>query len=115
MERKPKPWPLLESAFHRARQNGCAYDFLANGIQACLENAASLAKEFSCLAAHGFNARAQFVMATAMEEMGKALILFDFVRISWDQKDWISALCKAFYNHIKKAAYAKIVYWPGSG
>jgi AbiV family abortive infection protein len=54
-------------------------------------------------------------MATAMEEMGKALILFDFVRITWDRKDWINGLCRAFYNHIKKAAYAKIIYWPGSG
>jgi AbiV family abortive infection protein len=54
-------------------------------------------------------------MATAMEEMGKALILFDFCRIPWDRKNWISLLSHAFYNHIKKAAYAKTVYRPGNG
>jgi hypothetical protein len=54
-------------------------------------------------------------MATAMEELGKALILFDFVRIPWDQKEWVAGLCAAFYNHLKKAAYSKTIYFPGSG
>src|ERR1700732_2660684 len=102
MERKPKPWILLEAAFYRALENGRAYDFLSKGIQACLENAALLAQEFSCLAANSFNARAQFVMATAMEEMGKALILFDFARIPWHRREWTNLLCRAFYTHVKK-------------
>jgi AbiV family abortive infection protein len=115
MPHRPKPGPLLEAAFRKAQANNCAYEFLSDGIKACLENADSLAKEFSCLASNGFNARAQFVMATAMEELGKALILFDLVRIPWDKKEWITALCKAFYNHLNKAAYAKTVFFPGSG
>ena len=24
-------------------------------------------------------------------------------------------MCQAFYNHVKKGAYAKVIYWPGSG
>jgi AbiV family abortive infection protein len=54
-------------------------------------------------------------MATAMEELGKALILFDFVRIPGEKKEWITALCKAIYNHLNKAAYAKTIFFPGSG
>jgi len=115
LTRRPKPGPLLDAAFRRAQEHKREYEFLESGIRACLENVDSLAMEFSCLASHGFNARAQFVMATAMEELGKALILFDFVRIPWDRKEWIAGLCAAFYNHLKKAAYAKTVYFPGSG
>jgi len=115
MADRPKAWKFLLDAFDRACQCGRGYEFLSTGIEACLENAISLSKEFACLAAHGFNARAQFVMATAMEEMGKALVLFDLARIPWRQREWVVGLCKAFYNHLKKAAYAKIIYWPGSG
>jgi AbiV family abortive infection protein len=115
MANRPKPWIALEAAFYRAVENGRAYEFIASGIEICLENAVSLAAEFACLVSNDFNARVQFVMATAMEEIGKALILFDFARIPRAKKDWITGLCKAFYSHLKKGAYAKIIYWPGSG
>jgi len=65
------------------------------------------------MASNGFNARAQFLMATAMEELGKALILFDFVRVPWDQKQLVAGLCAAFYNHLNKSAYAKTIYFTG--
>lgn len=115
MARRPKAGVELTAAFEAAVANGHAYEFLSNGILACLENIASLTDEFSFLASHGSNARAQFVMATAMEEVGKALILFDLVRIPWDNKDRVAGLCRAFYNHLRKAAYARTIYWPGNG
>jgi len=115
MSRRPKAGPILEAAFRKAQENNRAYEFLSQGIGACLEYASSLAQEFACLAGHMFNARAQFVMATTMEELGKALILFDFARIPWEKKEWLGELCRAFYSHLKKAAYAKTVYFPGSG
>jgi AbiV family abortive infection protein len=115
MADRPEAWKSLLAAFDHACQCGRGYEFLSTGIDACLENAISLSEEFACLAAHDFNARAQFVMATAMEEMGKALILFDLGRIPWKRREWVVGLCKAFYSHLMKAAYAKIIYWPGSG
>jgi AbiV family abortive infection protein len=115
MPRRPNAAKALEAAFSEAVARGRGYEFLSTGIEACLDNALSLAMEFSCLASHGFSARAQFVMATAMEEAGKALILFDLARLPWDRKEAIAGLCKAFYNHLRKAAYAKIIHWPGNG
>jgi AbiV family abortive infection protein len=115
MGKRPEQWKILKAAFDRERNSGLAYKFLADGIEACLENASFLLAEFLCLASNGFNARAQFVYATAMEELGKVLILFDFARVSWQREEWVTLLCKAFYHHLKKAAYAKVIYWPGSG
>ena len=53
--------------------------------------------------------------ATCMKEMGKALILFDFVRADCRQDGRLKLLCKALYNHLNKYGYARTVHFPGSG
>ena len=60
-------------------------------------------------------AAAQFIYATCMEEMGKALILLDLVRADFRQDGRLKLLCKAFYDHLCKYGYAKTICSPGTG
>lgn len=113
--KRPPAWKILFDAFQRSRENSRAFAFLSDGINVCIDNAASLLDNFKLLAAHKRNSLAQFSYATALEEMGKALLLLDLVRIEWKREEWLHRLCKAFYSHLEKGGYARIVIDPGSG
>lgn len=58
-----------------------AYSRLSEGITATLDNAEALLNDAAVLVHAKRNARAQFLVATANEEMGKVYILLDMCRV----------------------------------
>ena len=114
-DRRPEGWRVLIDAIETATSADHLPGFLSEGIRACISNAESLATDLSVLVNNRRIAAAQFVYATCMEEMGKALILLDIVRADLRQDARLKLLCKAFYNHLKKYGYAKTIYSPGRG
>ena len=116
-DQRPKAWRVLCDAIETARRSDHLLGFLSEGIRACISNAESLAMDLSVLVNNKRIAAAQFVYATCMEEMGKALILLDLVRADFrqDKDERLKLLCKAFSNHLKKYGYAKTICSPGTG
>ena len=50
--------------------------------------------------------RAEFLTATATEEMGKAYILVDMCRVDFKKRsETVRYLCRAFYDHVRKHVY----------
>jgi AbiV family abortive infection protein len=103
---------MLLAACEAARAKGELFEFVGNGISACVDNAESLAQDLAVLIEQKRTAAAQFIYATCMEEMGKASILLDMVRADCRPDGRLKLLCKAFYSHLKKYGYAKTVVVP---
>ena len=83
-----------------------AFQRLSEGIDAILDNAATLLDEAGLLAEAKRYERAEFLIATAQEEMGKAYILLDMCRVDLARRqDVLRRLCRAFYSHILKHVY----------
>ena len=62
-----------------------------------------------CLVHNGRYASAKFLLVTGGEELTKVHILLDACRLDFERyESVVRALCKAFYDHIKKHAYAKV-------
>jgi len=113
MARRPKQSDQLADLLAGAIGAGYLYDFLAKGIGACIENAASLRTDVAVLLSGERYAAAQFMYTTAFEEIGKALILFDVVRANAARSGGYRKLCGSFYNHLQKFGYANTVLHPG--
>lgn len=101
----PKRGPaLFEQLF--GRDQSIAFDLVSTGISAILKHASALLDEAGILAAARRYERAEFLIATAQEEMGKAYILADMCRVDlakWE--DVLRRLCGGFYDHVLKNVY----------
>jgi len=83
-----------------------AFNRLFEGIIAVLDNAEALLDDAAILADAGRYERAEFLIATAQEEMGKAYILLDMCRIDLARRqDVLRHLCRSFYSHVLKHVY----------
>src|SRR5215470_12110093 len=86
---------------------------LANRIVGCTRNARRLLDDAAFLVQAERYATATFVTTTATEEIAKAYILLDCVRLSSSRHtNVLKRLCRAFYDHIAKHAYYSIHRFP---
>lgn len=110
---EPDPAGLLyENLFDHCEREK-TLEIISEGLTACLENADSLIQDAKILANNKRYSTAIFLLTTADEEMAKSYILLDACRLDFlrnlsEQK----RLCKAFYNHIYKYAYYKVLSFP---
>jgi AbiV family abortive infection protein len=112
--RRPRQSEELLDVLKVAIDEGTIWPLISEGICACVENAASLRKDFLVLVENRRFPAAQFMYVTCMEEVGKAAILFDVARTSLAAM-FLPRLCRAFYNHAAKFAYARVLVSPGRG
>jgi AbiV family abortive infection protein len=82
-----------------------AFARLSAGLDAIIEHAETLLDDAAILLSAKRYARADFLLATASEEMGKAYILLDMCRVDFKRQDVLHRLCRWFYNHIYKHVY----------
>jgi AbiV family abortive infection protein len=98
---------LFERIFGHADQ-GYALDRISAGILAVLEHVEALLVEVQYLRTGGYRARAEFLLTTANEELGKAHLLLDAARLDATRHmSDLNALCVGFYNHLTKYAYMR--------
>lgn len=112
--RRPRQSDVLIGVLKNAVDRNVIWPLVADGICACVENAVSLREDLLVLTANRRFPAAQFIYATCMEEIGKALILFDVARIDL-AAGFLPHLCRAFYSHAAKFAYARTSACPGRG
>jgi len=87
---------------------------LAEGIDSIQENASRLIKDIDLLIANKRYPSAVFLLATADEEIAKAYILLDMCRVDFSRHEsTLKKLCQAFYNHVTKHAYNKVIRHKG--
>lgn len=83
-----------------------AFRRISEGVDAILDNAAILLDEAALLTGANRYERAEFLIGTAQEEMGKAYILLDMCRVDLARRlDVLRRLCRAFYDHVRKHVY----------
>jgi AbiV family abortive infection protein len=86
---------------------------LSNGIVGCTRNAGRLLGDAAFLVQTERYATATFVTTTAAEEIAKAYILLDGVRVDFSRHtNVLKRLCHAFHDHIAKHAYYSIHRFP---
>jgi AbiV family abortive infection protein len=83
-----------------------AFDRISVGLSAIVEHAAGLVNDPELLAASKRYERADFLVATAREELGKLYVLLDMCRVDIQKHESILRhLCGAFYSHMLKYVY----------
>ena len=86
-----------------------ALEIIAAGIATIVRHAGSLLADAQLLADSERYERAEFLAATAREEMGKHYILVDMCRLDLARHESIlRGLCKVFYGHEVKHAYFEL-------
>lgn len=102
---KPKrPTELFQCLF--AGDADLAFKLLSKGIIAMLDNAEGLVDDAALLADGKRYDRADFLAATALEEIGKAYILLDMCRVDLARHQHVLRhLCSSFYSHVLKHVY----------
>ena len=89
---------------------------LSAGIHRIIENAESLLQDATLLADARRYERADFLSATAREEMAKVYVLIDMCRLDFAKHHAeLKRLCHVFYDHVRKHAYFELIAksWPG--
>lgn len=82
---------------------------ISSGISSVIENAGLLLADADVLAQAKRYERAEFLAATAREEMGKIYVLVDICRLNFGRHEGLlRGLCKAFYGHEIKHAYFEL-------
>lgn len=103
-ERPYRPAELFAQLFERDPSR--SFERLSDGIVAIIRNAHELLNDADLLAKARRYERAEFLCATAQEEMGKAYMLVDMCRVDFEKRqDVLRRLCKAFYSHVLKHVY----------
>lgn len=82
-----------------------ALERLSSGVVAMLDNADGLIDDAAVLVEAKRYDRAEFLVATAQEEMGKAYMLLDMCRVNFIHQHVLRPLCSSFYSHVLKHAY----------
>lgn len=102
---------LYENLFERRDQDD-SLKLISQGISVIIKNVHWLLEDAKILADRKRFARANFFLATAKEEIGKAYILIDMCRLDFLKHNAnLKHLCKAFYDHVPKHAYYKTIFY----
>jgi AbiV family abortive infection protein len=108
--RPPKAGPLLYLNLFEHRERRASLEKIAGGISAIVDNAARLLSDVDLLVSQDRFSSARFLLTTAREEIGKALILLDMCRLdSHRYENVVRRLADAFYVHEAKQAYFSIL------
>lgn len=101
--RPNRPDALYDHLFGEPAET--AFECISAGIIAIMENAEELLEDAAILVGLKRYARADFLIATAQEELGKAFVLLDMCRVNLSQKGVLQRLCRTFYSHVLKNVY----------
>ena len=105
--RRPEPGPALhQGLFVKSRDPIAA---VAEGIGYLIRNARRLYEDAKVLSEANRPVSAEFLLATAKEEVGKVFLLLDMIKLDFAKHESIlRRLCRAFYNHGVKSAYTTL-------
>lgn len=111
MQQKP---PIKFKQFYKnifeGPQEIRSIELLSKGLKAIITNTERLLSDVELLISSGKFASASFLRATADEEMAKFNIMLDMCRLDFEANNsTLKKLCSAFYDHIYKLAYNRIV------
>jgi len=111
---RPLQGNTLYKALFQSRTDESSLKTISSGILACCTNARRLFDDAKTLTNADRFATAQFLLATADEEIGKVYILLDMLRLDFAKHEGeLRKLCGAFYNHLSKHAYTDVLRFPG--
>lgn len=109
----PKPGIKLYENLFNGLSCGVILNRISEGIYAAIENSNRLIEDVELLLKSKRFASAGFLLATADEEMAKVYILLDMCRLDFHRHENIlKQLCRAFYDHVVKYAYNKVIRFP---
>ena len=108
----PQPSGLLYKNLFDGDMRDITLDRLSKGLDAIVENAKWLLEDAKVFADAKRYTRADFLVATAEEEIAKSYILLDACRLDFTRhKSVLKRLCRAFYSHVEKYAYYKVAHF----
>ena len=109
-KKRPSPSSQLYRNLFKIRKAPSTLEQISLGIKACIKNANRLLADANILAEKKRYPSARFLVTTAQEEIAKLYILIDMCRLDFKRHQTeLHRLCRAFYNHIAKHAYLKLV------
>ena len=92
------------------REDSVTIKVISEGLAAIVTNVSRLIEDVKVLAATAHYSSAGFLLTTADEEMAKCYILLDACRVDFSRhQNVLKALCRAFYDHVKKHAYIQVI------
>ena len=111
--RAPNPADVLFKNLFEGCTPKESFKLVADGLSASHKNAARLLSDARYLVEGGRLSSARFILTTAREEIAKSYILVDSCRLDVEKYTSIlRRLCRAFYDHISKQAYVKVLGFP---
>lgn len=115
--RANRPPKLDEALFENlfcVRKPEETIEVISRGLSSFLTNATRLLGDVEVLVRAERYATAAFLLATAHEEMAKTYIMLDACRLDFSRHtNVLKALCRAFYDHVIKHAYARVACFSG--
>jgi AbiV family abortive infection protein len=113
LDKKPNPGDVLYKNLFATRDRDQTFAIISDGCTIILKNADRLVKDAKLLKDGGGYVSASFLAFTAREETAKSHILLDACRLDFSHHhNVLKRLCKAFYNHVAKYAYYKVLSFP---
>lgn len=110
----PKPGSQLYESLFVGLDHEQTLVRISEGIKAAITNAGRLLGDVEVLIKSERHASARFLLTTADEEMAKPYILLDMCRLDFSKhENALRNLCRAFYDHVAKHAYNKIIRFVG--
>ena len=110
---RPRPADLLFDNLFECCSTTESFKLIVEGISASYKNAGRLLSDAEYLSDGGRLSSARFILATAREEIAKSYILLDTCMLDWKKHTSVlRRLCQAFYDHIAKHAYLKMLRFP---
>jgi len=108
----PKPGDQLFENLFVNRDREQTLETISEGLIAFMDNARRLLEDAEILLKAERSASTQFLITTANEEMAKSYILLDACRLDLSRhKSELKRLCLAFYDHVTKYAYNRVIRW----
>lgn len=109
----PKPGMKLYENLFMGMKYEDTIKRISSGLLSINSNGNRLIEDVELLVKSHSYSSAAFLLATADEEMAKSYILLDMCRLDFTRHENIlKNLCRAFYDHVLKSAYIKIVRFP---
>lgn len=109
----PNPGDLLFKNLFAECSADTSFERVAEGLAASCNNAERLLSDAQYLFEAGRLSSARFLLTTAREEIAKSYILVNTCRLDLEKHNSVlRRLCRAFYDHISKHAYLKVLEHP---
>ena len=109
--KRPKQSDVLYNALF-ANSKERIIGLISDGIRELHKNAKSLLDDVVVLSEHERFTSSDFLLFTAAEELAKIYILIDMLRLDFGKKTRLKRLYQAFYSHVLKSVYFRIISFP---